>query len=77
MGDKKERKEGVEEKGGEEPDLPHPDQLCLPVSGSLPRQPPKCYCHYCNTEEDIRYVMAGKGILSTTGVGGLAWLPRG
>lgn len=42
------------------------------VSGSLLGQSPKCYCHHCNTEMDIRYVMAGKGIVSTAGLGGLA-----
>ncbi|EFB21752.1 hypothetical protein PANDA_020226 [Ailuropoda melanoleuca] len=28
-----------------------------------------CYCHYCTTEVDSRYVMAGRGMLSTAGVG--------
>jgi hypothetical protein len=30
-------------------------------------QPPKCYCHICSSEVDVRYVVAGKGELSTAG----------
>lgn len=68
----RERKAGKAGKGAYWPQL-NCFSLC---SHSLPHQPPKCYCHYCNQELDIRYATQQRGFCPCWGwAGGEQFIP--